>query len=216
MRNWLQSFALSFCICLCGCETTDSTIQNASSAKSEVAYVHSYSKFSFPKQIGKFQFVESHEYDRDGKDISVGYNSPTPIAVTIYVYPAAKNFALLPQPALQGVSESLIEHELKNREQEILHFHPNAHFISEDPCEIIQGNSHFKGTKAVYSMAYKFGLSNQDCLSELYIFLIEPGVMFVADNRQYVEYRITYPAVLKDQSEKEISSFLTQLTWPTK
>jgi hypothetical protein len=216
MRNWLQSFALLFCICLCGCETTDSTINIATSTKSGVAYVHSYSKFSFPKQIGKFQFVESHEYDRDGKDISVGYNSPTPIAATIYVYPAVKNFTLLPQPTLQGVSEGLIEHELKNREQEILHFHSDARFISEEPYEIIQGNRHFKGKKAVYSMAYKFGLSNQDCLSELYIFLIEPGLMFLVNDRQYVEYRITYPTTAKDEAPNEIVNFLSELTWPTK
>ena len=50
----------------------------------------------------------------------------------------------------------------------------------------------------------------------LEIFLIEPGTMFFTNERQYVEYRFTYPAVLKDQSEKEISSFLSELTWPTK
>jgi hypothetical protein len=216
MRNWLQSIGLLFCICLSGCVTTDSTTGTGTSTKSGVVYVHSYSKFSFPKQIEKFQFVESHEYDRYGKDISVGYNSPTPIAATVYVYPAAKNFSLLPAAPLQDVSETLIDHEFDLRKLEISKTHPDARLISEEPCEIIQGNNHFKGKKATYSMAYRFGFSNRNCLSELYIFVIEPGTMFLVNDRQYVEYRITYPVVLKDQSEKEISSFLTQLTWPTK
>jgi hypothetical protein len=116
---------------------------------------------------------------------------------------------------LSGVSESLINHEFELCKLEILKMHPDARLISEAPYEIIQGNNHFKGQKATYSLAYKFGSSNLDSLSELYIFLIEPGQMFLADHRQYVEYRITYPADLKDECEKEINSFLTQLTWPT-
>ena len=160
--------------------------------------------------------MESHEYDRSGKDISVGYNSPTPIATTVYVYPAAKNFSLFPAAPLHGVTETLIDHEFELRELEISRIHPDARLISEEPFEIVQGNNQFKGKKATYSMAYRFGFSSRDCLSELYIFLIEPGVMFLANDRQYVEYRITYPAALKDQTEQEISFFLTQLTWPTK
>ena len=216
MKKVIQLLGFLFCSCLCGCVTTDSTLDKGASAKSGIAYVHSYSKFSFPKLIENFQFVESHEYDRYGKDISVGCNSPTPIAATVYVYPAAKNFSLLPAPVLHDVSESLIDHEFGLRKLEISKTHPDARLISEEPFETVQGNNHFKGKKATYSMAYRFGFSSRDCLSELYIFLIEPGVMFLVNDRQYVEYRITYPAALKDQSEKEIGLFLTQLTWPTK
>ena len=158
----------------------------------------------------------SHEYGRNGKDISVGYNSPTPIAATVYVYPAAKNLSLLPAPPLQNVSDTLIDHEFELRKLEISKSHADARLISEEPCEIVQGNNHFKGKKAVYSMAYGFGLSNRDCLSELYIFLIEPGVMFLVNDRQYVEYRITYPSTTQGQATNEIASFLSNLTWPTK
>ena len=216
MRNLIQIAVLLFCICLCGCETTDPTLAKETSSKVGIAYVHSDSKFLFPKRVEKFQFVESHKYDRYGKDISVGYNSPTPIAATVYVYPAARNFSLLPAAPLQGVSETLIDHEFELRKLEISKKHPDAHLISEEPFEIVQGNNHFKGKKAVYSMAYRFGFSSKDCLSELYIFLIEPGVMFLVNDRQYVEYRITYPAALKDQSEKEIGSFFSELKWPVK
>jgi Bacteriophage peptidoglycan hydrolase len=216
MRNVLQIVAPLFCICLCGCEITDSTINTGASTQSGVAYVHSDSKFSFPKQIEKFQFVESHVYDRYGKDISVGYNSPTPIAATVYVYPAAKNFSILPGSPSHDVSETLIDHEFELRKLEISKTHSDARLISEEPCEIIQGNNRFKGKKAIYSMTYRFGPSNQDCLSELYIFLIEPGVMFLVNDRQYVEYRITYPLTAEGQATNEITAFLSDLTWPNK
>ena len=216
MKKSAQLLAFLFCSCLCGCATTNSIPDEGTLNKSGVAYVHSYSKFSFPKQIEKFRFVGSHEYDRYGKDISVGYNSPTPIAATVYVYPAAKNFSLLPTPPPQNVGEALIEREFELRKLEIAKVHPDARFVSEGPCEIIQSNNHFKGKKAVYSLAYRFGLSNQESLSELYIFLMEPGTMFLVNDRQYVEYRITYPSAVQSQATNEINSFLSNLTWPTR
>ena len=216
MRNLIRIIAPALCICLCGCETTGSTHDKGISTKAGSAYVHSYSKFSFPKQIGKFQFIGTHKFDPSGKDISVGYNSPTPVTATVYVYPAAKNVSLLPAPRLQNVSDALIDHEFQLHKLAILKSHPDARLISEGSCEIVQGNHHFKGKKAVYSMVYRFGISNQDCLSELYLFLIEPGVMFLVNDRQYLEYRITYPSAVRVQATNEIASFLSKLTWPTR
>lgn len=214
MRKLLQFVALLFCICLCGCITTDSTINNP--ANSGVAYVHPYSKFSFPKQIDKFRFVGVTRYDRDGRDISAGYNSPTPITATVYIYPAAKNVTLIPSSPLQNVGKSLIDFEFNRCKQEVFHVHPDARFISEESFELTQGNNHFIGKKATFAMSFHYGFSTKDSLSELYIFLMEPSEMFFVNSRQYVEYRITYPANSKDEAEKEINSFFTELKWPTK
>jgi hypothetical protein len=216
MQNLLQIVVLLFCICLCGCETTDSTIKSEASANSDVAYVHSYSKFSFPKQIKQFQFAGVIQYDRDGRDVSVGYNSPTPVMATVYVYPAAKNFTLVPSSPLQNVSKSLVDFEFKRREQEIFHAHPDAKLVTEEPFQITQGNNYFLGMRAVFLMNFRFGLFSKNSLSELYIFLIEPNVMFLVNDRQFVEYRITYPTASKVEAEKEISSFLSELKWSTK
>jgi hypothetical protein len=216
MRNLIRTIVLLFCLCLCGCETNGSTRDKGSSTKDGIAYIHPNSKFSFPKQIGKFQFIGTHEFDPSGKDISVGYNSPTPVAVTVYVYPAAKNVSQLPAPRLQNVSDALLDHEFQLHKLAISKSHPDARLISEGPCEIVQGKNHFQGKKAVYSLAYRFGVSNQNCLSELYLFLIEPGVMFLVNDRQYLEYRITYPAAVQSRATNEIGSFLSSLTWPVK
>ncbi len=44
--------------------------------------------FVFPEKIGEFLRVDVHKFDREGKDMSVGYNyRSSPIAATIYVYP---------------------------------------------------------------------------------------------------------------------------------
>ncbi|MDB6018895.1 MAG: hypothetical protein JWR19_3384 [Pedosphaera sp.] len=216
MRTLIHAVVLLFCVCLCGCETTGAQRENGISANSKIVYVHSYSKFSFPKQIEQFRFDHQVNYDSEGKDISVGYNSSTPIAATVYIYPAAKNFSLLPAPPLNQVTESLIAREFELRKSEISKSHPDARLISEHSFGIVQDDNHFNGKKATFSMQYKFGSFPTDSQSELYIFLIEPGTMFLTNDRQYVEYRITYPAALKDQSQREINSFLSELTWPVK
>jgi hypothetical protein len=216
MRNLVRTIALWSCICLCGCATTNSTPDKGNSTRAGIAYIHPHSKFSFPKQIGKFHFIGTHEFDPSGKDISVGYNSPTPIAATVYVYPAVKNFSLPPTTRLQNVSDTLLDHEFQLHKLAITKSHPDARLISEGPCEIVQGRNHFKGKKAVYAMVYRFGVSDQGCLSELYLFLIEPGVMFLANDRQYLEYRITYPSAVQGPATNEIAAFLSQLTWPAR
>jgi hypothetical protein len=216
MGNLLRIVVLPLCVCLWGCETTDPAHDKGDATRGGIAYVHRYSKFSFPRQIGKFHYIGAHEFDPAGKDISVGYNSPTPVAATVYVYPAPENVSLLPAPRLQNVSNALLDREFQLHKLAITRAHSDARLVSEGPCEIVQGKNYFQGKKAVYSLAYRFGVSNQDCLSELYLFLIEPGVMFLANDRQYVEYRITYPAAAQDRATNEINSFLSSLSWPVK
>jgi len=202
-------------MCFCGCVTTDSTTEGCGAAAG-VAYVHPYSKFSFPKKIENFHFTGVRNYDREGKDISVGYDSPTPVAATVYVYPAAKNFALLPSPALHDVALRLIDMEFQNRKKELSHSHPDARLIQEGSYQLVQGDHHFQGRRAVYSMGYNFGLSKQDSFSELYIFLVEPGIMFLVNDPQYVEYRFSYPTEMAGPAAQEIGSFVSELTWPAK
>jgi len=72
------------------------------------------------------------------------------------------------------------------------------------------------GKKAVFSMSYKFGFMSQDSVSELYVFLIEPSVMFLVNDRQFVKYRVTYPVAKKAQAESEVAAFMSDLAWPTK
>jgi len=178
--------------------------------------VHPYSKFSFPTKMENFRFTGIHKYDREGKDISVEYDSPTPIAATVYVYPAAKNFTLLPSPAMQDVGLGLIDMEFQNCKKEISHIHPDAHLLQEGWYQLVQGNHHFQGRKAAYSMNFSFGPAKQDSFSELYIFLIEPSIMFLVNDRQYVEYRFSYPTNMAGPAAQEIASFLSELKWPVK
>jgi len=48
-----------------------------------------------PDRVGEFRRVKVYQYDREGRDVSVGYNlesSGRQIAVTAYVHPAGRTF----------------------------------------------------------------------------------------------------------------------------
>jgi hypothetical protein len=216
MRMMKQILAVIACGLVCGCETTNIARQDSVHQSASPTFVHSFTKFSFPESVGSFYRVNVQKYDREGKDVGVGYNSSTPIAATVFVYPGAKDFALLPSPKLENVSELLLVHHYEACKQDVFRAHTDAKLIGEGLCTLIQGNNQFEGKKAVFSMSYKFGFASRESISELYVFLIEPNVKFLLTERYFVTYRITYPADSKSQAEKEISSFLSELKWPTK
>ena len=208
--------AIVACGLICGCETTNTTHQDSAHQSNSSTFVHSFTKFSFPESVGPFRRVNIQKYDREGRDVGVGYDSSTPVAGTVFVYPGAKDFALLPSPKLEKVSELLLVHHYEACKQDVFRAHTDAKLIGEGLCTLIQGNNQFEGKKAVFSMSYKFGFASRESISELYVFLIEPNVKFLLTERYFVTYRITYPADSKSQAEKEISSFLSELNWPTK
>ncbi len=135
--------------------------------------------------------------------------------MTVYVYPGPKDVSVLPSPNQENVSEALLDQHFQVCKQEIIRNHPDAKFMSESPCKIIQGKSQFKGKKAVFTLNYKFGLFEQESVSELYLFLIEPNMKFLVSDRYFVKARDTFPSGKLDAAKPELQSFLTALAWPT-
>lgn len=179
-------------------------------------YVHASSRFSFPERIGTFRRVEIRKYDQEGRDIGVGYNSPSPVVMTVYVYPGPKDFALTPAAKSMSASEVVLDSHFRGCEHAVLKEHPDAKLLGEARCKLVQGRQEFEGRKAVFSMQYRYGMTSQPSVSELYVFVIEPGTKFLLTGRQFVKYRATYPVADKVKGETELASFMGELVWPTK
>ena len=161
--------ALSFA---CGCETMDSARTDSTQPTAAPAFVHSFSKFVFPQFVGAFRRSEVQKYDQEGRDVGVGYGSLTPIAATVYVYPGAKDFTLLPTPKLANVSTTLLEQHFQVCKQELLRKHADAKAVTETRYTIVQGPHQFAGKKAVFTMNFKFGFSAQESVSGLHVFFL--------------------------------------------
>jgi hypothetical protein len=201
---------------ICGCQTTNTTGRSSAQPSSSSTFVHAFTMFSFPVSVGTFHRVNVQEYDREGKDIGVGYNSSTPIAATVFVYPGPKDFAFYPSPKLENLSESLIASHFETCKQDVFRAHANAKLTSEETFTLIQGKDQFKGIRAVFSLDYQFGLVKRESVSELYVFLIEPSVKFLVTSRYFVTYRISYPVDKKAEAGTEIAALMADLSWPTK
>ena len=216
MRIAKSILPVFFLTAICGCGTTGTDQQHSAEQSDSKNYIHIATKFSFPESVGTFRRGSIRKYDRDGKNVGVGYNCPIPIASTVYVYPAPKDFSLLPAQKNSDVSRDLLEHHFKECKQEIFRAHPDAKLIEEGGFRLTQGANQFDGNKAVVSSNYKFGFANEDSISELYLFMIEPGAKFMLSERYFVKFRITYPISQKARAESEVKDFMTSLAWPVK
>ena len=180
-------------------------------------FVHEFSHFSFPTNVGIAVRVSLDKYDKEGRDVSAGYNlSSRQMAVTVFVYPAPKNFAPLPQERIESVSEAIVKRHFEQVKQDVQRKHSNAQISSEVAFDLKQEKMTRKGQRAVFSFEDRFAGLRQPVQSELYLFMLEPDTMFLIDERFFVKFRVTYPAAEKESAEKEFQNFLKSLSWPTK
>src|SRR5688572_5900640 len=90
-RSTLALLLLPLSILLIGCPARPQPLDQPHIILAEGAYVHEKSGMTFPIAVGDFQRGAVQRYDREGLDVSAGYNlfdSRRQIIATVYVYPA--------------------------------------------------------------------------------------------------------------------------------
>jgi hypothetical protein len=185
--------------------------------KNQGAFVHEYSHFSFPTNVGAAERVSLDKYDKEGRDVSAGYNLRSPMmTVTVYVYPAPKNFALLPQKQIGSVTEAVVKRHFEQVKGDVQRRHSDAQVLSEGAFELTQEQKTRKGRRVMFTFEDRFAGLKQSLYSELYLFVLEPDTMLLINERFFVKFRVTYPAAEKESAEKELQKFLKALIWPTK
>ena len=169
---------------------------------SDDRYVHEFSNFVFPKQIGHFLRLNMHNNDRDGRDISVEYNSDTGIVLTVQVYPARRS-------SLETGKDPLEEH-FQGTKGTALRNSPGAQLISEGPARLVQNGKSYSGKMAVMTMEdfrakAKPSRKRPKGISELRVFRL---------GEHFIRYRMAYTEAIRGKAEKEIKDFMSALKWP--
>lgn len=158
-------------------------------------YRHSPSGYVFPTQVGGFRRVDLVQYDKEGLDVSAGYNDSIPeclIALTIYVYPTPRMTFIGASPdAVRSLEAQWLEGGYNLAKQEIARAHSDAELESEDA----KTQDGVPGKKAIYAIG-----ENQ---SELYIFVVW--------HAWFLKYRATYPRNCAGQAQTAMHSFFS--TW---
>jgi hypothetical protein len=170
---------------------------------SDESYVHEFSNFVFPKQLGHFIRLNMHNNDRDGRDISVEYNSDTGIMLTVQVYPARRS-------SLETGKDPLEEH-FQGTKGTALRNSPDAQLISEGPARVMQNGKSYSGRMAVMTLEDFRGRAKPSRkrpkgISELRVFRL---------GEHFIRYRMAYSEAVRGKAEKEIKDFMSALKWPS-
>lgn len=198
MKNF-RSFVVSVTVCCVfgmGCVAPGSAGGPRAIAvgKSE-SFRQSASAFEFPPALAEFERAAVNQYDKDGRDVGVGYNHVGyGVALTVYVYPVAQE---PPNNELAG--------HFQVCKGEIVRSHSGTRKLSENTIRVQQGGVERQALWAAFEFEQVFAGKNQMVGSELWLF---------RSGNWFLKYRATYPAGQKQVAERAVEKFVDQLAWP--
>ncbi len=152
-------------------------------------WFHQTSGFAFRDSVAGFQRGEPHQYNEPGTDISVGYNFYDPrIVATVYVYPT------------DGLT---LDEEFARRQEEITTMYPAAKLVTTDKGRITPKK--YEIPRAIYAIPRMFKGMDEPMRS----------ILLVGERgKNFVEYRISYPASAGDAADSAAQRFLDEFAWP--
>lgn len=150
--------------------------------------IHADSGIHFPARVGSFARFTGHQYDEQGRDISVGYNGDIPAVVTVYVYPA------------EGEP---LEQALVSQSADVLSAYPDAKVVDRRTVQVTPAEIDAEAVS--FSFSAMFYGKQQPLHSEL---------VLARHGERFVKYRITYPEALADLAAEDSSKFLHHFAWP--
>ena len=174
-------------------------------------YVHEPSGMVFPQAVLDFKRVQIFRYDKEGRDVSAGYNLERDdfvIIATVYVYPMPSDVRDVPVPAsgkpsaeAVAVNWALHFEEVKKA---VMMAHPDATLLKADEVKVTQGKVTKSGLHALFRFAQPTPDGQQMVRSEAYLF---------THGKWFIKYRLTYPEAHAEQSVKDIKAFMETLKW---
>ncbi|MGO8706015.1 MAG: hypothetical protein ACLQVA_19605 [Candidatus Brocadiia bacterium] len=162
-------------------------------------YVHEPSGMVFPQSVLDFKRVELIRYDKEGLDVSGGYNlerDAYTIVATVYVYPIPKSndpATDVPAAHFEGVKQA------------IMAAHPDAKLLQEDKVKVTQGKVAKTGLHALFRLTQPTTAGPQMSRSEAFLF---------THGKWFIKYRLTYPEAHAEQCARDIKAFMETLKWP--
>ena len=162
------------------------------SAKGAEPIAHPFSGFAFPSRVASFHREQVTRFDKEGKDLGVGYNDlKAPAAITIYVYPAAALY-----------SPVSLRKEFNDCRKALLMGHEGVQTVLEGTTK---PRGKYRGFGGIYAYRDIFAGEKQQVVSWLTVYQKDSVI---------VKFRETYPDVTADASAKAIGKFREAFVWP--
>ena len=192
----LLSLALAFLLApacsvrLSADNTTNTPNDNAGNAPGD-NYVHSFTGFAFPLQVGAFKRVRITPFNATASDVGVDYSNDSFTAhVSVNIYPA----------------KGPIQAHYQQCRDQVTQVHPDAKLVEEKPVTLNKGGAAYDGYSALFSFQGKFSTDTaQELLSKLLVF---------SYGDYFVTYRFSYSKDDQAATEKLIDDFNQKFDWP--
>ncbi len=170
-------------------------------------FYHSPSEMIFPEHVEGFSRVEITQYDKEGYDVSVGYNAyglMYNLIATIYIYPGPEMTYLGAAPeTVRSLESSDLSNEIERNVKFIEEQHPDWSLYYEGDSKI---NSSYPSRMASFEYQQETLTGPVKVISTVHIFLV--------DYRWFVKFRFTYPAASAEQYTPKVFNLVRSLTWP--
>ncbi len=168
---------------------------------------HSPSGMIFPKNVQGFIRVEITQYDKEGYDVSVGYNAyglMYNLVATIYVYPGPDMTYLGAAPeTVRSLENGYLSNAIEQIKGVIEEQHPHWKLEYEGDSILVP----FYPAKMVsYEYQHDTLVGSLKVISTAHIFLV--------DHRWFVKFRFTYPEASAKQYTPKAFNLVRSLIWP--
>jgi hypothetical protein len=178
--------ALAAALLLAACATPQAP-QPFLAGTSPGELVHGDSGVHFPARIGSFSRFSGYQYDKRGRDISVGYNGDIPSVVTVYVFPAEG----------QDIETALVE-----QSADVLTAYPDAQVVGRRTVQVTP--EEIPAEAVSFTFSTNFHGKQQPVHSEL---------VLARHGERFIKYRITYPESIADLASEDSGKFLQHFSW---
>jgi hypothetical protein len=160
---------------------------------------HTISGMEFPPRVSGFSRINPVAYDKDGKDVSVGYQQyqPEKCIITFYIYPATGGLEEHAEE-LKEMIESHHEDAVLMSESQTVHNHAG---VAYPGILLVYTYAEIESKNVLLGIAYY----EVPVESRMYLFIYKDWNMM---------YRITYRQEFSGDVDIYISSFLERLVWP--
>lgn len=194
----MQSRAILCALTLLGCPTVTPNVAGVTPIHVQGVYTHEPSGFVLPPSIGSFRRVAINQYDREGLDVSVGYNLDevdAEVAFTLYVTPPLR---------LPDGSDSALSQQFEVEIGAIQHHHGGAPVLHRQNTSSEQAGTSATGLLAQFRFEEVFGSRQQVVESLLHLFEYDGW---------RVKYRTTFPLSQREAVAPQLERFLASLQW---
>jgi len=187
MKTFKAILLVLVIILLCSCQTLATGFGHD---KNKVL-IHNFTQVTFPNKVSDFEFVEAHNFDNNGFDVSVGYDDiKNSISLTHYVYPSI----------YENKSIELSVHVV-DCESEITAYHKNSTLLNSSTGSV----NGVEYQKRIYKYKEKLFSKVIDVNSMLVLF---------KEKNWFVKIRATYPSETSASCESDIDKYISQIVWP--